>query len=235
MDYLNMGFTFRDDRSIPDDPNEGFTRRRFIEELVLSIQTGSPPPAALEDGLHRFVEADSYLLHVLSKSQDLPNILFLVSRDKRLALRMRDVARGVVTRERGYNASRDVVIYMVDPADFRFGYMNEHIAHWTGGYPDSKVPYREFVDFGQVNFLAFTKDPIDPFYETERIHAVPCKIRGDLVPGVYHSERVCADYQDTEYPFLSLTTQPLETILRDGVRYPHIPSFARDLSAPTTW
>jgi hypothetical protein len=229
MDYLGMGYSFRDGGRGPEDKTQGHSQDSVLDELIESLRLRNPPPERVRDQLHRYVESDSYLIYEFQRAWSLPKICFLISKDKKLANQLALIGR----QKRHLEDEEEFLLYMIDPEDYLFGYVDRHIEKWCGPLAREPKDYRVFVDFGQTYHIMFNTDPTTAYFEVLDVRADVVFSSRVRLTGVYRSHLIKDVVDNT---ILSLTTQPLDTIVQGGERKPFaLPNSFLGLSDPRNY
>jgi len=161
LDHMSLGFTFKNKLEVnqfneligmailsqPKLLKDDISMEEFLDHL----RCGSGLPNKVADRLHRYVEADSYIKYEFSREKDFPEVVFLISRDQRLAIDLARIAMNNKSwREKATN------LLLVDPWVYQYGCFDL--------VTDDKLfvgkSTKTIVDFGSVNYNAFTADPI---------------------------------------------------------------------------
>lgn len=179
-----------------------------MESFIDHIKDGRPLNPIVGRTLHKYVEADSYILSECARNWSRlnpPDMCVLVSGDKRLACELARIQRAYYVPERDIYDKVPWVM-MVDPNHYLFGMMDPY-EDYAEAYSSR---FEVVVDFGAVAYSAYLTGGVDMFYENPRIDTKYLWNNPQL--GVF--EASLDEKSATSKELVSLTTQPRDQVLK---------------------
>jgi hypothetical protein len=187
-DYLNLGWSFglgEFQAQKPSPLGEAFSLNEdSVENFIQHISYQTELNPTVKYNLHRYVEADSYILHQASK-MEVPFITLFVSGDVKLARRLHSIFSQRVG-EKGQDGPQ---IILVEPTAYLYGLMDFYEEFVKAYFDANSIEENDrswitLVDFGAVNYHRFSDPPEFDFPdEGARVSLKP--LGGDPSSGIF--------------------------------------------------